>query len=41
MLTILTWKNLCFTEFNAKIHSNTTLASSDVFHMFTRSIKFF
>ena len=37
-LTILTWKNLCFTE---KIHWNTVLAASDVFHIFTQSIKFF
>ena len=33
-LTILTWKNLCFTEFSTK-------TNSDVFHMFTQSIKFF
>ena len=38
VLTMLTWKNLCFTD---KIHWNTRLASSDVFHMFTQSIKFF
>ena len=37
LLTILTGKNLCFTEFSTKIHSNTKLAASDVFHMFTRS----
>ena len=37
-LTILTWKNLRFTE---KIHWNTRLAASDVFYMFTQSIKFF
>ena len=37
-LTILIWKNLCFTE---KIHSNARLVSSDVFHMFTQSINFF
>ena len=40
-LTTLTWKNLCFTEFSTKIHWNTVLAASDVFHMFTQSIKFF
>ena len=40
-LTILTWKNLCFTEFSTKIHWNTRLAASDVFLMFTQSIKFF
>ena len=39
VLTILTWKNLCFAEFNTKIHWNTRLAASDVFHMFTESIK--
>ena len=32
---------LCFTEFSTKIHWNTRLAASDVFHMFTQSIKFF
>ena len=37
-LTILTWKNLSFTE---KMHWNRRLAASDVFYMFTRSIKFF
>ena len=37
VLTILTWKNLCFTE---KIHWNTRLAASSIFHMFTQSIKF-
>ena len=36
VLTVLTWKTLCFTE---KIHWNTRLAGSDVFHMFTQSIK--
>ena len=41
MLTILTGKNLCFTKFNTKTHWNTRLAPSDVFHMFTKSIKFF
>ena len=35
LLNILTWKNLCFTE---KIHWNTRLAASDVFHMLTQSI---
>ena len=40
-LTILTSNNLCFTEFSANIHWNTRLAASDVFHMFTQSIKFF
>ena len=40
-LMIHTGKNLCFTEFNTKIHLNTRLAASDVFHMFTESIKFF
>ena len=40
-LTILAWKNLCFTEFSTKIHWNTRLAAADVFHMFTQSIKFF
>ena len=38
LLKILTWKTLCFTE---KIHWNTSLAASDVFHMFTQSITFF
>ena len=37
-LTIPTWKNLCFTE---KIHLNIKLAASEVFHMFTQSMKFF
>ena len=40
-LTILTWKDLCFTEFSTKVHWNTRLAASDVCHMFTQSIKFF
>ena len=39
-LTTLTWKNLCITELSTKIHSNTRLAASQVFHMFTPSIKF-
>ena len=34
-------ENFCFTEFSTKIHWNTRLAASDVFHMFTQSIKFF
>ena len=37
-LMILTWKNLPFTE---ELHSNSRLAASNVFHMFTQSIKFF
>ena len=37
-LMILTWNNLCFTEFSAKIHWNPRLAASDVFHVFTQSI---
>ena len=37
LLTILAWMNLCFTE---KIHWNTRLAASDVFHMFTQSSTF-
>ena len=37
-LTILKWKNLRST---GKIHWNTRLAVSDVFHMFTQSIKLF
>ena len=37
-LTILKWKNLRSTW---KIHWNTRLAVSDVFHMFTQSIKLF
>ena len=38
-LTILTGKNLCFTtELSTKIHWNTRLDASDVFHMFTQSI---
>ena len=41
VLTILTRKNLCFTEFSTKVLWNARLAASDVFHMFTRSIKFF
>ena len=40
-LTILAWKNLCFTKFSTKIHWITRLTASDVFHMFTQSIKFF
>ena len=40
-LTILTWKNLGFTEFSTTIHWNKRLAAFDVFHMFTQSIKFF
>ena len=40
-LTILPWKNLNFTEFSTKIHWNNMLAASDVFRMFTQSIKFF
>ena len=40
-LTTLTWKNLCITELSTKIHSNTRLAASQVFHMFMQSIKFF
>ena len=39
-LTILTRKNLYFTEFSTKIHQNERLGASDVFHMFTQSIKF-
>ena len=39
-LTILTEKNVCFTEFSTKIHWNTMLAASDVFHIFTQSINF-
>ena len=39
--TILTGKNLCFTEFSTDIHSNTRLAASNVFHILTQSIKFF
>ena len=31
-LTILTGKNLCFTEFSTKIHWKIRLAASDVFH---------
>ena len=41
ILTILTWKNLCLAEFSTKIHWNTRLAASDVFHIFIQSIKFF
>ena len=37
-LTILTRKDLCFTEFSAKIHRITRLAASHVFHMFTQLI---
>ena len=40
-LTILTWKNLYFTEFSTIIDWNARLAASDVFHIFTQSIKFF
>ena len=36
VLTILTGKNLCFTEFSKKIHRNTRFAASDVFHIFTQ-----
>ena len=39
-LTILTWKNFCFTEFSTKIHWNTRLAASDIFHMFTQLSSF-
>ena len=38
-LTMLIGKDLCFTEFSTKIHWNTRLATSNVFHMFTQSIK--
>ena len=38
ILTILTWTNLYFTE---KVHWNTRLAAPDIFHIFTKSIKFF
>ena len=38
-LTILTRKNLRFTEFSTKIHWNARLAAFDVFHMFTQSIQ--
>ena len=31
ILTILVWKNLCFTKFSTKIHWNTRLAASEVF----------
>ena len=41
LLTILTGKNLCFTEFSTKIHWNAMLAAFDVFQMFTQSIKLF
>ena len=34
--TTLKRKNLCFIQFNQKIHWNTRLATSDVFHMFTQ-----
>ena len=34
-LTILTWKNLYFTEFSTKNHWNTRLAASDDCHGFT------
>ena len=40
-LMIHTRKNLYFTELSTKIHWNTRLAASDVFHMFTQSINFF
>ena len=41
-LTIFTWnKNLCFAGFSTKFIENTRLAASNVFHMFTQSIKFF
>ena len=33
-LTILTLKNLSFTEFSTKIHWNTRLAASDLFHVY-------
>ena len=39
LLTILTGKSLCFTEFSTKIYWNTRLAASDVFYMFTQSVK--
>ena len=34
-------ENLCITEFRTKIDWNTRLAASDVFHIFTQSIKLF
>ena len=34
-LTIHIRKKLCFTEFSTKIHRNTRLAVSDVFHVYT------
>ena len=37
-LTILIWKNLRFTE---KIHRNTRLATSDVFHMLNYQSSYF
>ena len=40
-LTIPTGENLCFIEFSTKNHWNTKLAASEVFHIFTQSIKFF
>ena len=31
-------ENLCFTEFNTKIHWSAKLAASDAFHMFAQSV---
>ena len=40
-LTMHTGKNLCFTEFSTKIHRNTWMAASNIFHIFSQSIKLF
>ena len=40
VLTVLTVKNFCFTEFSTKIHWNGRLAACDVFHMFTQLSSF-
>ena len=37
-LTILTGKN-CFVQFSTRIYLNRILAASDLFHIFTQSIK--
>ena len=40
VLTILTWKNLHFTEFSTKIHWDTRLAASDVFLLLSQLSSF-
>ena len=35
------WEKLSFTQFSTRIYWNSSLADSELFHMFTQSIKFF